>query len=55
MDNGDQIIIGHDGVAKAPIDQLDLLIDRLSIQSDVFSIDAIREAADIIRKQYPNL
>jgi len=55
MDNGDEIIIGHDGVDKAPIDQLDLLIDRLSMQSYVFSIDAIREAADIIRKQYPNL
>ena len=55
MDNGVEIIIGHDGVVKAPKDQLDLLIDRLGIQSDVFSIDTIREAANKIRNQYPNL
>lgn len=55
IDNGDQIIIGHDGLTKAPEDQLEALIDKLSKQSDVFSIGTIREAAKEIRKQYPNL
>lgn len=55
MDNGEQIIIHEDGITKAPEDQLEALIDRLSKQSDVFSIVTIREAAKEIRKQYPNL
>jgi hypothetical protein len=55
LDNGTEIIIGHDGITKAPEDQLKALIDKLSTQSDVFSIGTIREAANEIRKQYPNL
>lgn len=55
MDNGEQIIIHEDGITKAPEDQLEALIDKLSKQSDVFSIGTIREAAKEIRKQYPNL
>ena len=50
-----QIIISESGIMKAPDDQLEALIDRLSKQSDVFSIDTIREEANKIRNQYPTL
>jgi len=55
LDNGEQIIIGADGISPAPEDQLEALIDTLSTQSDVFSIETIRETARQIRNQYPNL
>ena len=55
LDNGVQIIISEDGITPAPKDQLELLIDKLSKQSDVFSIGTIRETANEIRKYYPNL